>query len=476
MEVLAGKLLSKIREHERIDPQLYGNLPSEAIPEASTRDMGGHFLTNKPRIERSTLFRIAREMPKGAHLHLHFNAVLHPSELLLYARRPTIRNTLFIRATQALLHRTDYEKVEIVFGVHPQDIATGDIFSVGYDPQFKLPPNTTAWMRWVDFRHRFNSIKVTHLLGDRNSVTDQSTPKLLEDSQNALDPAEQWVCHKITLTSTGTYDERQTTNGIWACFNQSTRAFKGLLNYEGVYRWYIGRVIDSMIDDKVMYAELRPMLLDKSIPSDDGTKQLDHRAQMSIVCEEVERKLRHLRARDQLHLFPFGLKIIYCTPRSIDRSKMRSELMDCLTLKMQFPDLICGFDLVGAEDRRNSIGFYADLLVAFANTCKELNITIPFLFHAGESLLDTGGSRDPNNSNLYDAFILNSKRIGHGYALLRHPMLLEKYKQKGICIELCPISNELLHLCGNSRQHVFSEILAAGLHCTLNADNPALFR
>jgi adenosine deaminase CECR1 len=72
--------------------------------------------------------------------------------------------------------------------------------------------------------------------------------------------------------------------------------------------------------------------------------------------------------------------------------------------------------LVGAEDRPNHIGFYKDELVAFQKTCKEKNLDIPFLFHAGETLLDTGGSTDPNNSNLYDAVALKSKRIGHGFA------------------------------------------------------------
>ena len=98
------------------------------------------------------------------------------------------------------------------------------------------------------------------------------------------------------------------------------------------------------------------------------------------------------------------------------------------------------------------------------------------MFHAGESLLDTGGSSDPDKSNLYDALLLNSKRIGHGYALLKHPILIEKYKAANISLELCPISNELLHLCSNVRQHPYPALLAAGLHCSLNGDNPSLFR
>jgi len=135
-----------------------------------------------------------------------------------------------------------------------------------------------------------------------------------------------------------------------------------------------------------------------------------------------------------------------------------------------------GFDLVGAEDRPNNIGFYAEELQAFSKACEKIDIEIPFLFHAGESLLDTGGSRMPEKSNLYDAVLLNSKRIGHGYSLVNHPILANNFREKKICIELCPTSNELLHLCRNVKEHVFPQLLAMGIPCTLNSDNPSVFR
>lgn len=135
---------------------------------------------------------------------------------------------------------------------------------------------------------------------------------------------------------------------------------------------------------------------------------------------------------------------------------------------------------MGAEDRKNHIGFYKEELVAFQQTCKGLGIEIPFMFHAGETLLDTGGTTDPNNSNLYDAVVLKAKRIGHGFSLMKHPRLVEQFKRtetsKGICVELCPISNELLHLCRNIKEHPYPELLAAGIPCTVNSDNPSLFR
>lgn len=131
---------------------------------------------------------------------------------------------------------------------------------------------------------------------------------------------------------------------------------------------------------------------------------------------------------------------------------------------------------MGAEDRPYNLGHYAELLLSFQKTCDELDLDIPFLFHAGETALDTGGTHHGEHSNLYDALLLRTKRIGHGISLTKHPMLAEEYKQRGIALEICPISNELLHLCTNAKDHRLPDLLAMGLHCTINADNPAIFR
>ena len=98
------------------------------------------------------------------------------------------------------------------------------------------------------------------------------------------------------------------------------------------------------------------------------------------------------------------------------------------------------------------------------------------MFHAGETLLDTGGSNTSENSNLYEALLLNAKRVGHGFALTKHPHLARRFKEQRICIELCPTSNEMLHLCRNIKEHPFPQLLNFGIPCTLNSDNPALFR
>ena len=97
-----------------------------------------------------------------------------------------------------------------------------------------------------------------------------------------------------------------------------------------------------MIVEKIMYAELRPMLLDKSIPSSDGRRAIDNFAQMQLIVDGVREKKAQLEKKGEIDKFPFGLKIIYCTPRSIPPALMRKEMEQCIELKVKFPELICG--------------------------------------------------------------------------------------------------------------------------------------
>lgn len=50
------------------------------------RFFGDHFLSNLHLIEKTKLYEIVRRMPKGAHLHIHFNANLLPNVLVDIAK------------------------------------------------------------------------------------------------------------------------------------------------------------------------------------------------------------------------------------------------------------------------------------------------------------------------------------------------------------------------------------------------------
>lgn len=49
----------------------------------------------------------------------------------------------------------------------------------------------------------------------------------------------------------------------------------------------------------------------------------------------------------------------------------------------------------------------------------------------------------PTDRNLIDAVLLNTSRIGHGYALTKHPQVMKVVKERGIAIEVNPISNQV---------------------------------
>ena len=46
------------------------------------------------------------------------------------------------------------------------------------------------------------------------------------------------------------------------------------------------------------------------------------------------------------------------------------------------------------------------------------------------------------NENLVDALLLNTTRIGHGYAVAKDPVVLEYIKKNDIALEINPISSQ----------------------------------
>jgi adenosine deaminase CECR1 len=86
---------------------------------------------------------------------------------------------------------------------------------------------------------------------------------------------------------------------VWAQFNQATRCLKSLLSYETARNSYVGEVIDRMIEDKVMYAELRPTFLPHQ----------DYETIETIVIEvreSLKAKKNELGKRNEGNRFPFG--------------------------------------------------------------------------------------------------------------------------------------------------------------------------
>ena len=54
--------------------------------------------------------------------------------------------------------------------------------------------------------------------------------------------------------------------------------------------------------------------------------------------------------------------------------------------------------------------------------------------------------------------------------------VMERMKKAGVCVELCPISNEVLGLTPRVGGHAMYSMLANNVHCTVSSDNGTLFK
>jgi adenosine deaminase len=70
---------------------------------------------------------------------------------------------------------------------------------------------------------------------------------------------------------------------------------------------------------------------------------------------------------------------------------------------------------------------------------------------------------------------LGADRIQHGVRAASDPTLVARLADAGVCLDVCPTSNLLLSVVPALCQHPLPALLAAGVRCSINADDPVLF-
>lgn len=133
------------------------------------------------------------------------------------------------------------------------------------------------------------------------------------------------------------------------------------------------------------------------------------------------------------------------------------------------PEFVLGLDLAGAEGADAPAALATDFAPAF-EACMRITI------HAGE------GERAENIWQA--AYHLHADRIGHGLSLVDHPDLAQRFRDRGIALELCPTSNrevvgfrDPLHAhSGDCRRYPLRQFMSAGLPLTICTDNPGISR
>lgn len=193
----------------------------------------------------------------------------------------------------------------------------------------------------------------------------------------------------------------------------------------------------SLVTDNVKYVEVRfsTALL--------RTKDLSEKQIMESVLKGLE------LGRKKYGIF---YQVIVCAMRHLD---FETNLQTFRVAEEFLGNGVCAVDLAGDESRYPTEQF-SELF------CRGREMHFPITIHAGEC-----GSAE----SIRHALDMGAARIGHGIAMRGRNDLQEICRERGIGIEMCPISNLQTGAVKDIDEYPIMEFLKNNLCVTVNTDN-----
>ncbi|XP_017863453.1 PREDICTED: adenosine deaminase CECR1 [Drosophila arizonae] len=272
--------------------------------------------------------------------------------------------------------------------------------------------------------------------------------------QYGADKVDEYLAERLTLYPTTDF---QDINAAWTRFTQIFQLLDGLLMYAPVWSDYYYKALQEFYADGVQYLEFRTTL--PTLYDMEGTEftPLDT---VRIYVQTLEKFMNHPDNKDFI-----GSRMIYAPLRNTDAAGVARYIEILKQVKATYPDFLAGFDLVGQEDLGRPLREFVDQLL-------EVPEDIDFYFHAGE----TNWYGSTVDENLIDALLLGTKRIGHGFGLVKHPVVLDMVKKLNVAIEVNPVSNQVLKLVSDFRNHPCSQFFADGHPVIISSDDPSFWK
>lgn len=423
----ACAIVSRIRAEEH--QTIWTNNPadSESTP-AVNHYPGMMFSLAKKRMEQSKTYQIVRRMPKGALLHAHMDAMID-SDFLVDQVLAT--KGMVIQASQPLNSAATRDQTSVTFQYSKSPDSIGSsIWSGSYTPGTLIPAVAAA-----------------------------------DSFPGGREAFKAWIVSRSTITPEESLDHHHGIDAIWKKFGSCFMILGSMFRYEPIFRASLQRLFRQLRDDGLQWADFRMAFVAKYWKEGCASPEEGQEGLFQAFDEE----LRKFQAMEEGKGW-WGCRFIWTTLRVYGKKEMVDHMKQCIAVKKAFPHLIAGYDLVGQEDLGRSLADLTPELFWFKKRCMEEGVNIPFFFHAGECL----GDGDETDQNLFDAILLGTRRIGHGFSLYKHPLLIELVKQKKILIEACPISNEVLRLTSSIKSHPLPALLARGVSVALCNDDPAV--
>ncbi|XP_061571196.1 adenosine deaminase 2-A-like [Cololabis saira] len=396
-----GGLLTLTPAEKRLDAYLHQLKEQEMS--AAHFPPALHFFKAKHLIQKSTIFKLLQEMPKGGALHVHSSSMVSAEWLV---KNVTYRPNCYICFTWD-------NSVRFLFSDR-QPFPRWDCF---------------YWQLLETLRSR---------IGD-NAGFDNS------------------LIQHLTLFTEDPNGEYPNQNVVWEKFEKAFIAATGLITHAPVLKDYFHQGLEELYADNVMYLEVRSSLC--------RTYELDGTIHDRIWTLKTFQQTTQNFIKD--HPDFLGVRIIVSVNRALTVVEVKAAVKETIQLKKDFPDVIAGFDMVGRESSGSTLWYFREALSLPA----QMGVSLPYFFHAGETD-DEGTAVD---QNILDALLFNTSRIGHGYALAHHPVAKELSRKRNVAVELCPISNQVLKLVSDLRNHPAAVLMSEGHPMVISSDDPSLF-
>lgn len=389
---------------------------------------GMMFSLAKSRMEKSKLWQIVKKMPKGALLHCHLDAMGDMDWLVEIAfSTPGI----CILSEQPLHTAEARESLPFIFRFAKNPSKGDGIWSESYKANDPIPIATAA----------------------------ENFPN------GGKDGFVEWFKSRVTITPEESISHHTGPHAIWQKFISCFRILASLHRYEPIFKAFIRLMLKQLNEDGVRWVDIRTDFLAPYYREGLEKPDEDHFNMLAALEDEIEK----FKESEEGKGF-WGARLIWTTIRHGSPREIVTDMKNCIAMKIEFPDLLGGYDLVGQEDLGRPLADLVPELFWFKKACAQEGVDIPFFFHAGETL----GDGDAVDENVFDAILLGTRRIGHGFSLIKHPLLCDMVKEKKILIESCPVSNEVLRFASSIMANPLPSLLARGVPCSLSNDDPAI--
>ena len=429
----AAKIMASLRKKEL--QSIWTSDFDESLSDKNGGNLypGMMFSLARDKMQTTELWKIIEKMPKGALLHAHLDAMIDVDWLVDQALN---EKGLCLQAAEGLSDKQKRSTLPFQVRYYSDDqlskLKTGSsIWTVGYEANAPVPI--------------------------------RDAQRLFPDDDTTF---KKWIVNRCTITPEESLQHHHGLDAVWRKFQSCFPLIGQFMFYEPIFRRGMTRLLGQLAADGITYVDFRIAFRfeyrRKGVTEPDVGK---FDAFFAAFGEEIE-NFKKTEAGKSFR----GARMIWTVIRSSNTRATAESMKECIRIKKKYPQLVCGFDFVGQEDKGRTLADLTPLVYWFRKKCHEAAVEIPFFFHAGECL----GDGDDTDNNLFDAILLGTRRIGHGYSLYKHPLLVDMVKDKKILVETCPISNEVLRLSTSILYHSLPALLSRGVTVSLSNDDPAI--